>query len=386
MLCKTSSGEPCALVSNIQKYTIHDGPGIRTAVFFTGCTMRCLWCSNPETIEPRTRLGTYPAKCLTYDKCGFCVRSCPATDGDSSGMLYKSETASEIASEIASETASGSASGSASNAANETASIPAKNTQPIEFGENGALRSIKMTAKCEGCLKCAGICPPRAIKAWGERMTLAELMKIIMEDIKYYERTGGGVTLSGGEVMLQWEFARSLLKACREASVNTCVETALNCPIGHMEAVYEYADLVIADIKHMDTDKHKEYTGAGNEQILANLKRTVELGKKLIVRTPVVPGYNGDEENIAKTGAFIRDELGGAVIQYQLLPYRKLGIEKYASLSLPYPLGDYQPPDRADWEPAIARLAAMLTEKYSIPATAGASTLQRREQAPALVP
>ena len=295
MLHKTSSGEPCALVSNIQKYTIHDGPGIRTSVFFTGCTMRCLWCSNPETIEPRQRLGVYPAKCLTLEKCGSCLDVCPAAPGNAAqGVAVTGQPDST-----------------------QTASLP-----PICFDSNGTLQAITMCPMCENCFKCAETCPPRAIKVWGERKSLPELMKIIEEDRSYYDRTGGGVTLNGGEVMLQWEFAVLLLKTCRGASINTCVETALHCPREHMEAVYEYTDLVITDIKHMDTEVHKKYTGVGNDLILNNIRRTVELGKKLVLRTPVIPGINDDDENIRSTGAFIRDELAGAVIQFQLLPYR----------------------------------------------------------------
>jgi pyruvate formate lyase activating enzyme len=204
-------------------------------------------------------------------------------------------------------------------------------------------------------------------------MPLPPLMKIIEEDRLYYERTGGGVTLTGGEAMLQWEFARMLLGSCRKSSINTCVETALLCPREHMESVYEFTDLVITDIKHMDTKKHKECTGAGNELILSNIIRTAELKKKLLIRTPVIPGYNGDEENIRSIGAFIRDELGGGVVQYQLLPFRKMGTEKYASLGLPYPMGDCAPPERAGWEANLANLADMLVNEYDLPAVAGSN-------------
>ena len=327
MLYKNKNGSPAALVSNIQKYTIHDGPGIRTEIFFKGCNMRCPWCSNPETIDPKPRLGVYPTKCLSLQKCGYCIKTCP---------------------------------------------IPGHS--PIIHDENGLLVTIKMVPECHSCYLCADVCPSRAIKLWGEFYALEELMKIIEEDRGFYERSGGGVTLSGGEVMLQWEFAQMLLKTCKEAGINTCVESALNCPTAHMEAVYQHTDLVITDIKHMDTKKHLEYTGAGNELILENIRRTVDLGKKLVVRTPIVIGYNSDDANIRATGAFLRGELGGRIVQYQLLPYRKMGTEKYDSLCLGYPMGDYAPPEREVWEPELKRLAGILASEYSLPAVAGSSS------------
>lgn len=325
MLLKNSAGEPCALISNIQKYTIHDGPGIRTALFFTGCTMRCLWCSNPETIAFKPQLGAYPVKCLSLDKCALCVKACP------------------------------------------------EKGKPLEFDENGVLKAVKTAASCENCQNCADACPPRAIKRWGTLMTVGEMMAEILEDRSFYLRSGGGVTLNGGEVLLQWEAAAMLLEECKKEGINTCVETALNVPGEHMDAVFRFTDLVITDIKHMDTAKHKEFCGAGNELILHNIIKATEQGKKLVIRTPVVPGYNGDEANIRAIGAFIRDTLGGRIVQYQLLPYRKLGIEKYNALGIPYPMGDYQAPDRSVWEPELIRLADILVTEYGIPAVPGSS-------------
>jgi len=217
---------------------------------------------------------------------------------------------------------------------------------------------------------CADACPQKAIKLWGEQKTLPELMKIIRSDRNFYDRSGGGVTLNGGEVMMQWKFAEMLLKACKETGIHTCVETALHCPAEHMEAVYKYTDLVIADIKHMDSASHRKITGAGNEVILSNLIRTVKQGKKLIVRTPVVPGYNGDEQNMRAIGKFIRDKLNGDIIAWQLLPFRKLGTEKYASLSLQYPMEDYKHQKREEWEKELTRLVEMLKNEYGLPCNA----------------
>lgn len=320
---RNADSAPCALVSNIQRYTIHDGPGVRTELFFTGCTLRCLWCSNPEAIRPEVQLGAYPDKCLSLEKCGRCLKVCP------------------------------------------------ENGAPLRFGDDGILKAVRESNTCRTCLRCADECPSRAIRQWGEWMTVDDMLKAIEQDRSFYRRTGGGVTLSGGEVLLQWEAAALLLEACKKAGIHTCVETALNVPTAHMEAVYAFTDLVITDIKHMDTQKHRDFTGAGNERILENIRRTVELDKKLVIRTPVVPGYNGDEENIRAIGAFIRDALKGKIVQYQLLPYRRLGLEKYDALGITYPMGDYQPPERGAWEREIIRLAQMLCVEYGIPAVAG---------------
>lgn len=305
------------IVTNIQKYTIHDGPGIRTEIFFKGCSLRCLWCSNPEGLNAFSEPGFYPSKCLGIDKCGYCRKVCPDPPANAHVCTkFKSE-------------------------------------------------------ECRKCLKCADICPASAIKLWGKSYTVGDLMDIIMKDYCFYERSGGGVTLSGGEVLLQWDFAVELLKECRKNSVHTCVESALNVPTEHLEAVSEYTDLFIADIKHMDSAKHREITGAGNELILKNLRRIVELEKPLVLRTPIVIGYNADDENIRATGRFIRDELKGRILQYQLLPYRKMGTEKYDSLQIPYPMGDYAVPPREVWEPKLVRIADILRDEFGLPAVEG---------------
>jgi pyruvate formate lyase activating enzyme len=241
---------------------------------------------------------------------------------------------------------------------------------PLEF-ENGILKSIQMSSFCDTCFQCTHACPSQALKRWGELMTVEDMIKVIKEDSSFYRKTGGGVTLSGGEVMVQWEVAAMLLKACKTLDISTCVETALNCPHEHMEAVYEFADLVITDIKHMNSEIHKALTGVGNELILDNIKRTAEMGKKLVIRTPVVSGYNGDEANMRASGAFIRDELHNKIVQYQLLPFRKIGAEKYDSLGIPYPLGDYRPPERSAWEKDLMRYADILVNEYGVPAVPG---------------
>jgi pyruvate formate lyase activating enzyme len=224
-----------------------------------------------------------------------------------------------------------------------------------------------------GCFACAEACPSSAVMRWGKDMCVEELLRIVLADRSFYMKSGGGVTLSGGEVLLQWEFAVALLDACKRNSIHTCVESALHCDEEAVRSVCAYADMLIADIKHMDSARHKALTGVGNERILENLLRVAALGKPLVLRIPVVAGCNNDEENIRATGAFIRDELRGKILQLQLLPYRKMGLEKYASLNEPYPMGeDFIPPERSVWEENILELTELL-RGYGVPAVAGSN-------------
>jgi pyruvate formate lyase activating enzyme len=335
-------------IVNIQRFSIHDGPGIRTEIFFKGCPLKCRWCSNPESISPKPELGIYPTKCIGLDKCSFCVKACPLERPPLVFMALSGE--------------------GSGGPGPETAQQPG----PVS-GADRIVVSAERSLCPDGCLACADACPSSALIRWGKDKTVDELMKIIVADRSLYLKSGGGVTLSGGEVMLQWEFARDLLHACKKSYINTCVESALYCGRDQMESVYEFTDLVITDIKHMDDESHMLYTGVGNKLILENIRQTAEMGKKLLVRIPVIPGCNDDDANILASGRFIKETLGNRVVQVQLLPYRKLGTEKYSSLNLCYPLGDdYIPPERAVWEANINRLTGLLTE-MGVPAVAGSN-------------
>ena len=263
---------------------------------------------------------------MTRDKCSLCVRACPRND-----------------------------------------------EQFIVFDEKGRLEKVRQDDFCTGCLKCADVCPGRAVMVWGRRMTVPELMNIIEEDRDFYRRGGGGVTLNGGEVMLQWEFASLLLEACHKVGINTCVESALFADQYRLDAVLKHTDLLITDIKDMDGARHKKYTGIDNNIILKNIKCVIEKGVRMVIRTPVVPGINDDEHSMLAIGKFIREELGGDIVQYQLLPFRKLGTEKYATLRRRYPMESFEMPERAVWESNLTRLAALIKEKYELPVVAGSS-------------
>lgn len=313
-----------AVIFNIQRYTIHDGPGIRTEVFFKGCPLLCKWCSNPEGLNIDPEIGVYSNRCIGVDKCGYCLSACPKPQD-----------------------------------------------QFIIITDN--LITGLDREKCLGCEKCAQACPANALMLWGKKMTISEVMEVILEDRDFYQKSGGGVTLSGGEVLMQWEFARTLLKVCKEYYLHTCIESSLHCRIEILHQIYPYVDLVITDIKHMDSIRHKQFTGVGNELILKNIKKTIELNMPLVIRIPVIPNHNNSEENIRSTAEFIAGDLNNRVRQVQLLPYRQLGTEKYTSLALDYPMGNFKPVGRSIREQEIRYLVEVM-KSYGVPAVAGSTS------------
>ena len=274
-------------VLNIQRFSVHDGPGIRTVVFLKGCSLRCLWCSNPESLSRRRQLGIYPKRCIGLEACGACLEAAPSTD---------------------------------------SFVVEDNRVTGLRDGHSGDL------------FACARVCPTGALKNWGETMTVEQVMQEVLADREFYEESGGGLTLSGGEAMVQNRFAIDLLRAARSEGLHTCVETALNYPSKVLDAALPHIDMALCDIKHMDLEQHRQYTGAGNTRILDNLRRVAASGTPIVVRIPVVPGINGTEKNLRATAEFIVSQLGDAVLQVQLLPFRRLGVEKYASLGLSYPM------------------------------------------------
>ena len=292
------------IIFNIQRYTINDGPGIRTEIFMKGCLLKCRWCSNPESQRAAIEPGVYSSKCISEDKCGLCITAC--------------------------------------------------RQQALLFA-GGNIAGIDRS-RCIGCMKCAAVCPSEAVRAWGEKMSLDEVMAVIEKDRAFYEKSGGGVTVSGGEPLVQKDFTRSILKACCETGIHTCLESTFCTDWETVEAAAEYADLLISDIKHMDSDVHKKYTGAGNEKILANLKRLAACGHDMILRIPVIPGINDDMENIIKTADYIEDNIGDRLRTLQLLSFMRMGEEKCRSLDRAYEMDSLQF-DREEFQQRVKDIA-----------------------------
>lgn len=295
-------------VFDIKRFAIHDGPGIRTTVFFKGCPLRCFWCHNPESQSSERELIVRESRCR---RCGTCLDVCPqgalALTGDSIS---------------------------------------------IDRG------------RCALCGACAEACPSQALEVVGQEMTVREVMREVEKDVPFYDESRGGATFSGGEPLLQPEFLAALLSACKEKGISTVVDTCGFAPWETMENVRENVDLFLYDLKVMDPARHAELTGVSNERILENLERLSRLGQPLIVRVAVIPGKNDAEEEIRALGRFVASLQNPPPID--LLPYHRTGIGKYARLGRAYRLEETVPPD----EERMAEIALLL-RRYEFPVTVG---------------
>ncbi len=277
-------------IFDIQRFSIHDGPGIRTTVFFKGCPLRCLWCGNPESIPPEPSLSYLPEKCIA---CGVCLDRCPE----------------------------------------EALNVDA---------EGKAIIDRKL---CTGCGKCADVCDPKALQMVGRDMTVAEVLDVVLRDEAYYAESGGGITLSGGEPLMQGEFAFHLLGEAKAEGLHCCVETSGMVEWPVIERLVPVVDLWLYDYKETDPRLHQEFTGFWNSEILANLRRLHGAGEKIVLRCPMIPGHNARTEHLDGIVALTRElpDLEGV----ELLAYYDLWRAKLKRFGLETSLPEsVKPPSR----------------------------------------
>ncbi len=274
-------------VFNIQQYSVHDGPGIRTTVFLKGCPLSCRWCCNPESMQSSPELAYNQSKCIGVEECSRCKTAC------SFGA--------------------------------------------IEEGEGGKI-TINREA-CQKCFSCEGMCPSTAMHTFGKQMSVPEVLEVVEEDSAFYSRSGGGLTISGGEPLMQADFAVALLKEAKRRRINTTIETCGYADWSKLKEVAQHLKTIIFDIKSMDAAKHKEFTGVSNDLILSNFINLREAFPHLDiwVRTPLIPGFNDSEEDIGQILGLIK---GMPNIKYELLPYHPMGQSKYRFLGRDYPMGE----------------------------------------------
>ena len=263
------------MIFDIQRFSVHDGPGIRTTVFFKGCNLRCRWCHNPESWSPEPELERYPDKCIS---CGGCVRACPHGAYTASGWD---------------------------------------------------------AARCTACGACAAVCPTGAARLAGYEKSAEAILETVLRDRPFYGAEGG-ITASGGECLLQIDLLEALLRGAKAAGIATAVDTAGNVPWVRFERVLDCADLFLYDVKAATPALHREMTGADNARIVDNLRRLTRAGARVWVRVPLIPGVAAEIDELRRIGALLVET--GGIERVELLNYHRLGFGKFASLGRPSPM------------------------------------------------
>jgi len=287
------------IIFDIKRYAIHDGPGIRTTVFFKGCPLACPWCHNPEGIEPSPQVVYRKSKCIG---CLECVDACPE--------------------------------------------------KALSAGPDGIITD---DALCNLCGTCVKVCPAAARELVGENKTVESLMDIIRKDVPFFDTSGGGVTFSGGEPLMQAEFLLEMLKACGKEDIHRALDTTGYTDLDTLKLVARHTDLFLFDLKFIDLKKHRHYTGVSNEHILKNLETLAQNNSRVIIRIPLIPGINDDDDNINRTVSYL-DHLP-QIESVHILPYHDFQKSKYDTFSMNYKARDVNPPSPARVEEIRKQLA-----------------------------
>jgi len=323
----TPSKNPKGIILEIIRMSTEDGPGIRTTVFFKGCSLHCAWCHNPESISPRPEIQWMKATCID---CGICLTACAenALAGTPRGIVID--------------------------------------------------RSV-----CRGCGLCTDQCPTTAMEMLGRQWDVRGLVRELVKDRVYFEQSGGGVTLSGGEAALQQEFCLALLTALRAEGIPTALDTCGQVSETALAGLLPYVDILLYDLKEIDPVKHRHFTGRDNAKILANavfaarFKKTHPYPLKLWIRTPVIPAATDTAENIKGIGDFIRTRLEGAVDRWELCAFNNLCRDKYQRLDLPWAFAHCELPEKSKME-ELARIAAGSSPQTSV-SWSGATRLEQNQ-------
>ncbi len=277
-------GKNRGFIFDIQRYSLHDGPGLRTNVFFKGCGLNCHWCSNPEAKKPLPEIAFFEKSCFV---CGDCIPACPDA--------------------------------------------------AISMGERSVVWD---KLKCSQCARCAEACLSHAFSLIGKEITANEVVAEVLRDRAFYGDQGG-LTLTGGEPALQPDFAEAVLRLAKEEGLHTAIETCGAVSWRSLERLLPFLNLVLFDIKHIDPEVHRQFTGASNVLILDNLRRAVQAGANLVVRVPLIPGFNADRGSLTQIARFVQSLQN--VREINLLAYHTLGRAKYRALQIPYELEQYPP-------------------------------------------